>query len=248
VTGAGPIIAAVLFGAMVVVIVALNMRKTPERGAGIAAFARSRGWTFAGPAQPLLDDVMRYDRCARSESGPLVKRDGSAGEGPWMHNTVTGQLHAAGRHWPFRAADCEYDAWASQNDGGTYRFGYLAVPLPLPPGIKMEIHPHTVGDQLVAALGHEEIRFESEEFNRAFRVTCSDRREAFAIVSPEMMEFLLKERPVPIHIASGTLCLTDGLATWDAIQLEKVVSWAQAFVSLCPTTAFEESSVKEHVT
>jgi hypothetical protein len=46
-------------------------------------------------------------------------------------------------------------------------------------------------DKIAIKLGLPDIELESEEFNRLFRVQCSDRRFATALLSPQMMELLL---------------------------------------------------------
>jgi hypothetical protein len=46
-------------------------------------------------------------------------------------------------------------------------------------------------DKLGQKLGLPDIELESEEFNRTFRVQCSDARFATALLSPQMMELLL---------------------------------------------------------
>jgi hypothetical protein len=46
-------------------------------------------------------------------------------------------------------------------------------------------------DRVARVLGMPDIRLESEEFNRLFRVQCTDARFATALLDPQMMEYLL---------------------------------------------------------
>ncbi len=55
------------------------------------------------------------------------------------------------------------------------------------------MHQGVVGETLDRLTG-EPIRFESEEFNDTFRVTCDDRRFASALIDPQMMQFLLETK------------------------------------------------------
>ena len=57
------------------------------------------------------------------------------------------------------------------------------------------------------ALGQSHITFESVEFSRAFRVRTSDKKLAFDVCHPEMMEFLLTNQDLMIEIRSGALAL-----------------------------------------
>lgn len=57
------------------------------------------------------------------------------------------------------------------------------------------------------ALGQSHITFESAEFSRAFRVRTGDKKFAFDVCHPEMMEFLLANQDLTIEIRSGALAL-----------------------------------------
>jgi hypothetical protein len=50
------------------------------------------------------------------------------------------------------------------------------------------------------ALGESHIAFESEEFSRAFRVRSADKKFAFGVCHPQMMEFLLANQDLTIEI------------------------------------------------
>ena len=57
------------------------------------------------------------------------------------------------------------------------------------------------------ALGQSHITFESAEFSHAFRVRTGDKKFAFDVCHPEMMEFLLANRDLTIEIRNGALAL-----------------------------------------
>jgi hypothetical protein len=63
------------------------------------------------------------------------------------------------------------------------------------------------------ALGFKDIQFESEEFNRQFKVTCGDARFASAFVDARMMAFLLDTASgAQIEVSGGhTLCAVSRL-------------------------------------
>jgi hypothetical protein len=65
----------------------------------------------------------------------------------------------------------------------------LALPAWLP---VVEVTPQGVLDRVATALGAQDLRFESEEFNRAFRIQASDERTAYGVVHPRLMERLLQ--------------------------------------------------------
>jgi hypothetical protein len=61
--------------------------------------------------------------------------------------------------------------------------------------------------KIAQALGYDDIDFESAEFSRAFCVRSKDRRFAYDICNPQMMEYLLANRDLNIEIENTTLAL-----------------------------------------
>jgi hypothetical protein len=61
--------------------------------------------------------------------------------------------------------------------------------------------------RLAEALGKSHISFQSAEFSRAFRVRCQDKKFAFDICHPQMMEFLLANQDLTIEIRGNALAV-----------------------------------------
>jgi hypothetical protein len=57
----------------------------------------------------------------------------------------------------------------------------------------VELTPDGFGAKLAKLVGAQDIQFESDEFNRAFRVASSDPQVAHAIVHPRLMERMLRD-------------------------------------------------------
>jgi hypothetical protein len=76
----------------------------------------------------------------------------------------------------------------------THRYGIVAakVPLEFP---RTRVRPEGLDDKLRGLLGYEDINFESAEFSRRYHVYCTDRRRAYDLIHPQMMEFLLAADP-----------------------------------------------------
>ena len=60
---------------------------------------------------------------------------------------------------------------------------------------------------LARGLGFRDIETESEEFNRAFKVSSDDRRFAFAMLDPRMMAWLMDEGGIAQYEVMGPLVL-----------------------------------------
>ena len=95
----------------------------------------------------------------------------------------------------------------------------VALPTYLP---TVELTPDGFGAKLAKLVGAQDIQFESEDFNRAFRVASSDPEVAHAIVHPRLMERMLRDD------ALGSAWRIEGtwILTWAAgsTDLDRLVS------------------------
>jgi hypothetical protein len=88
----------------------------------------------------------------------------------------------------FVAFDYSYQPFGARSGKQPWRFGVVAMQLPAElPFLEVE-HESLLGDTLDP---RPDIRFESEIFNRSFRVTSGDERYARAVIHPRLMELLL---------------------------------------------------------
>ena len=71
-----------------------------------------------------------------------------------------------------------------------HRFSVLGLSMGIfmPP---LSVDPENFLERFVGRLTGNDIDLESEEFNRAFTVSCPDRKFASDVLHPQMMEFLL---------------------------------------------------------
>jgi len=109
-----------------------------------------------------------------------------------------------------RLFDYEYVIRHHNTDGAdttsTYRFSCALAELDA-------MCPHLVIDhesfmsRLASHVGIHDIEFESEEFNRAFKIGSEDRRFAFAFIDATMMTWLMDEGSVARYEVNGPLAL-----------------------------------------
>jgi hypothetical protein len=113
------------------------------------------------------------------------------GDGRGCENVLTGRWEAL----PLREADYWYYDETSDGRGGHSRsYKYFSVIVAdltcaLP---HMSIERENVMTRLADHLGFHDIEFESEQFNRAFRVSSGDRAFAFRLIDARMMQWLLQ--------------------------------------------------------
>jgi hypothetical protein len=94
----------------------------------------------------------------------------------------------------------------------------------------ISILPEGLGSRFATSLGHRDIEFELESFNRAFEVRSGDQRFVHALIDARMMTWLQELPPgTGFEILDGTLlCRTprraDDDATWT---LETMVAFLE---------------------
>lgn len=174
----------------------LKWRSEQKRRSLLVQWAAANNWTFAA-----RDDSW----CVRWQGEPFGN-----GNNRKARNVLTGQWK--GR--PFSSFDYSYDTYTSNGQGGerteTHYFAVSAVTLPtyLP---RLQVTPENLLTRLGNALGLSDIELESEDFNRAFRVSANDPKFASDVLNARTMEMLLA-RPHFSWRIEGTdiLCWSSG--------------------------------------
>lgn len=216
-------------GAVIAVVIALGVvahRIEMRRRAELAAWARRRGWSFAADRSTGLPRSYRQFE--------LFRR----GDDRYAWNVATGEFPIGDDRFDAVVADYHYEeSSGSGKDRHTtsydLSFALLRLPFAVP-----DLHIRREGffDKVKAAFGFDDIDFESEEFSRRFHVQSPDKRFAYDVVSPAMMEFLLeRDRPPAIELADGHLLLVDGRSRrWSVREIEAMLAFADAFFSRWP--------------
>jgi hypothetical protein len=168
------------FLALAVVAVVFSYLAAKKRREAMAAYAAARGWRYE-VEQPLLVD--RF-------TGPPF----GLGFGRRAYNVLYGTHD--GRD--LVSFDYEYKTRTSNGKQTTtqvHRFSVLGLSMGvyMPP---LTVDPESFLDRFVGRITGNDIDLESEEFNRAFTVSCPDRKFAFDVLHPQLMEFLLQHRQV----------------------------------------------------
>lgn len=201
-----------------------------KRKAELAALARRLGFRF-DPAH----DKDHDDRYSQFE---VFRR----GHSRVAYNTMSGQLELLGDRCQALCGDFRYRVTSHNGKSSsttTYRFSYLILHVPwrTPP---LLIRPEGIFDKLKGVLGFDDIDFESDEFSRKFYVQSSDRKFAYDVLHPRMMEFLLAERPPMLDIEYGALCLSEGRGRWQPERFKSEIAFLGRFCELWPRHLVKE--------
>jgi hypothetical protein len=149
-------------------------------------------------------------------------------------NLLEGATTIDGERFPVTLGDYRY----SEQQGKqrvTRRFSFALFRLPYPAVPDLGIRREHLGDKIMGAIGLDDIDFESEEFSRRFHVKSPDKRFAYAVVDPRMMEFLLGGTPPAILLHQGECLLTVSVhRRWDVEAFRRHFDWACEFFRRWP--------------
>jgi hypothetical protein len=139
-----------------------------------------------------------------------------------------------------RAFDYSYKTGSGKNET-THNFTVIIVLAPLTFD-KLMIRPEGVFDKVAAAIGFDDIDFESAEFSRRFYVKCVNKKFAYDVIHARMMEFLLSRRPIVIE-ADGTAVLFHRDKRLPIPEVETLLDDAEKFLALIPDYVKNERGV-----
>lgn len=131
----------------------------------------------------------------------------------------------------FECFDYKYTTGSGKNKN-THRYGIVAanVRLLLP---RLTIRPEGLFDKVVALAGWDDINFESEEFSRRYHVKCEDRKAAYDLIHPKMIEFFLAS-PARNWQFGGTRILLIQRGSLAPEAIEESIRLIAGFVQLIP--------------
>ncbi len=149
------------------------------------------------------------------------------------YNRIEGRREFAGTPCTVMMGDFRY-VTGSGKHRQVHNRSYLLI-LPEWHGLpNLEIRAEHIFDKIGDALGFDDIDFESEEFSRKFMVKSGDKRFAYAVVHPRMMEYLMACDDFGVHFEQGE-CLITGVATSaDASDYRAALGWADRFFGQWP--------------
>lgn len=196
-----------------------------KRREALASWAQQRGWRFDPRTDSRWDSTYRQFSCF------------THGHSRSAYNLLHGSLQIEGQAWPCTVGDYTYKVTSGSGKSRhttTYRFSFLLMELPFPGLPQLAVRPEGIFDSLVSLVGFDDIDFESEEFSRKFHVQSSDKRFAYDLMHPRMMEFMLASPPEPFEIEHGVFCLKGDNRCWEVAEIDYQVNWCERWLSQWP--------------
>ena len=196
-----------------------------KRREAMATLAAELGWSF----DPIRDRS-HDEEYAHFE---IFRR----GHSRAAYNTMWGELELKGRRWPAKMGDFTYKVTTSTGKSTstqTYRFSYLILHMPWSGVPDLLIRREGMFDKIAGALGFDDIDFESAQFSRRFHVSSPDKRFAYDVIDPRMMEFLLRGDPPTVDIENTRCCISDGRRRWEPSEFRQKLAWITEFLDHWP--------------
>jgi len=221
----GIVLVVIVVVALVGVAIYYAHKAEQERLAGLQRLAHENGWSFDPSSDASHDDRYGFFTVFRT------------GHSRRAYNTITGSHEINGLPHPLRMGDYLYKVTTSNGKTTTtttYRLSYLLLHLPYAGVPDLAIRPEHVFDKLGAAIGFDDIDFESAEFSRRFHVKSPDKRFTYDVITPAMMEYLLASPKSSVDLQRGVVCITDGVRRWKPEEFTPKLGWITGFLDLWP--------------
>ena len=97
----------------------------------------------------------------------------------------------------------------------------------------LSIRPENLFDKIGAAVGFDDIDFESAEFSKKYYVKCVDKKFAYDIIHARMIEFLLECRNLYIEARGDLLVFHQGKQL-NISEIELLLMASQKFINFTP--------------
>jgi len=196
-----------------------------KRRESLRAVARSLGLGFDPGADRHLHHVYAH---------PVFKK----GHSKQAKNNLFGMMTLGGYPVHVRMGDYRYTTGHGKHSQ-THRISYAAFQLPFVGTPDLLIRRENIGDKLIGGIGFDDIDFESEEFSRTFWVKSGQKKHAYDVIHPKMMEFLLRGPTPHVEIVQDVCLIREGWGHWDPATFEGAPGWFQAFLDRWPEHLIE---------
>jgi hypothetical protein len=223
---------------LVVVIIAASVMAIPvmiervseriarqNRSAHLRASAERNGWPFDGSEQ--LDPQRTYANL------PLFER----GEARAVQNITHTAVTAGSRVIPVQMGDYDFRITLS-NRNMHHEVSFLVARLPRGDLPKLIVRRERAFDRIKSAFGFDDIDFESKAFSDRFFVGSSDKRFAYRLITPRVMDFLMQgsgvQGPPTFYVGGEWVGVVSTSRRWSVSDFQAAHRWMEEFLSRWP--------------
>lgn len=211
------------------------------RKLGLARWASANGFTFAEQDPWNLD--ARYRGVGRIGTGhdryayEVLTRDQPAPCAIFGYHYKTWETRTVTRNGKSHTERYEETHW------DRYLVCELGAQFP-----GFEIRPEGFLDRIGGFLGFGDINFESEEFSKRYHVKSDDRQFAYALVHPQMMEWLLPQAAFEASLHKGLLVMDLSATEHTPETCQQAWTQATGFVNRIPPFVWQDHGHRQPLT
>lgn len=99
---------------------------------------------------------------------------------------------------------------------------------------RIEMRPEHIGDKLASTFGFDDIDFESAEFSDRYHIKADDKKLAYAVFHPRMIEYLMQRRDIKLATAGDLLLARRADKELNPRELESLLDDALGFLERLP--------------
>ena len=219
------IVLVVILALCVLTVLIINNIRASRRRDALREYARRRGFSYQRWPGSGHDALYREFEIFRRGTERRAT------------NTIAGTIECSGFECSLVMGDYQYvieRGIGEDRSRKRYRFSYLIASSPWRDAPSLLVRPEGLLDRFKAIVGCDDIDFESEDFSRKFFVSCSDRRFAYDLLDPRMIDFFLETRPPLIDFEHGRICISPLRSMWTPAEFQTEVTWVEEFFKRWP--------------
>jgi hypothetical protein len=212
-------------------------RRERERKASLLQFAAASGFTFYDKDPFNLDARFRgvgeIGRGHNRYAFEVLQRSEPAGTFIFRYHFQTTETRTvtstdSNGHTTTRTETYEQDHWRA------YLIVELGTSFP-----DLIIRREHWGDKVAGFMGFDDIDFESEAFSSRYFVKSSDRQFAYAVVHPQMMEWML-QTPIAARLSGALFVIDMTSMRFDAASCGQCLAAAAGFINRIPAFVWQD--------
>lgn len=200
--------------AVAIVAIVWSFIAAAKRRQELSAFALQNGFSFEASPGNLHD---QYEAFVPFDQGHSRRSNN------WIHGrrgTIDWEMF-----------DYKYTTGSGKNQQ-THHYGIVLAKINLALS-KMRIRPEGFFDKLAGMVGFDDIDFESEEFSKRYYVSSTDRKFAYDLIHPKMMEYLMAQAPSDWQLG-GRIVMIIQSRNFRVDELHGKMMLIEGFVRLIP--------------
>jgi len=222
-TAIGVLIALAVLGCIIYAMV-LAAKQERERTESMRAMAERLGFRFNAENDALDNRFAHWDIFSRGHSRQV-------------RNVLFGEIRVGGIQTGLCFGDYRFKETSGSGKNRrtvTYDLSFMVLMPRLQTTETLTLRRESFLDKLGEFVGLDDIDFESSEFSKRFHVRCSDRRFAFDLFDPRMIEYFLATNPPTLDLRNSSLLAMRDMSRWTPEQFARELKWLDGFMLRIP--------------